>query len=169
MNSTINKIKLPATLKDYFLTSNRIESLLSEEILLDIEEIYILYRSLYAFDESDFSLNVIKSINMCRDRNGFYFYLKKVLDRELEKKSKGNVNGMVLPQNLIEEQFKTVTKDYIDSINQMYDGEAQIDLKHVYKNIGNLEMLNNLLEDEYLKDLLASGYKILRGYEEKTR
>ncbi|MCC2362761.1 hypothetical protein ACIQ61_04480 [Bacillus cereus] len=169
MNSTINKIKLPATLKDYFLTSNRIESLLSEEILLDIEEIYILYRSLYAFDESDFSLNVIKSINMCRDRNGFYFYLKKVLDRELEKKSKGNVNGMVLPQNLIEEQFKAVTKDYIDSINQMYDGETQIDLKHVYKNIGNLEMLNNLLEDEYLKDLLASGYKILRGYEEKIR
>lgn len=76
---------------------------------------------------------------------------------------------MVLPQNLIEEQFKAVTKDYIDSINQMYDGETQIDLKHVYKNIGNLEMLNNLLEDEYLKDLLASGYKILRGYEEKIR
>ncbi|MGG5791095.1 hypothetical protein [Bacillus nitratireducens] len=169
MNSTIKKIKLPATLKDYFLTSNRIESLLSEEILLDIEEIYILYRSLYAFDESDFSINVIKSINMCRDRNGFYFYLKKVLDRELEKKSKGNVNGMVLSPNLIEEQFKTVTKDYIDLINQMYDGETQIDLKHVYKNIGNLEMLNNLLEDEYLKDLLASGYKILRGYEEKIR
>ncbi|MEK4772165.1 hypothetical protein MKY31_17490 [Bacillus sp. FSL M8-0139] len=91
------------------------------------------------------------------------------MDRELEKKSKGNVNGMVLPQNLIEEQFKAVTKDYIDSINQMYDGETQIDLKHVYKNIGNLEMLNNLLEDEYLKDLLASGYKILRGYEEKIR
>ncbi|MEG7924453.1 hypothetical protein J0801_10415 [Bacillus cereus] len=169
MNSIINKIKLPATLKDYFLTSNRMESLLSEEILLDIEEIYILYRSLYAFDESDFSLNVIKSINMCRDRNGFYFYLKKVLDRELEKKSKGNVDGIVLPQNLIEEQFKTVTKDYIDSINQMYGGETQIDLKYVYKNLGNLEMLNNLLEDEYLKDLLVSGYKILRGYEEKIK
>ncbi|MDO6630076.1 hypothetical protein [Bacillus thuringiensis] len=169
MNSTINKIKLPATLKDYFLTSNRMESLLSEEILLDIEEIYILYKSLYAFDESDFSLNVIKSINMCRDRTGFYFYLKKVLDRELEKKSKGNKNNIVISQNLIEEQYKIVTKEYIDSINQMYCGETIRDLKHVYKNIGNLEMLNNLVEDEYLKDLLFSGYEILRGFEEKIK
>ncbi|HDR4477700.1 TPA: hypothetical protein QCQ14_005899, partial [Bacillus thuringiensis] len=71
--------------------------------------------------------------------------------------------------NLIEEQFKTVTKDYINSINQMYCEETLIDLKHVYKNIGNLEMLNNLLEDEYLKDLLFSGYEMLRGYEEKIK
>ncbi|CAM4168440.1 hypothetical protein BAMA_19310 [Bacillus manliponensis] len=171
MNDIMNSIKLPETLKEYLLTSNRMESLLSEEILLDIEEIYILYKSLYKFDESDFSLNVIKSIDRCRDRNGFYFYLKKVLDSELEIQSKGNVEqnneGIVISEDLIDEQFKEITKDYIDSINQIYLGEKVIDLKCVYKNLGKLEVLNTLLEDEYLKGLLSSGYKILENYEER--
>lgn len=173
MDGIKNSIRLPATLKEYLLTSNRMESLLCEEILLDIEEIYILYKSLYEFDESDFSLNVIKSIDRCRDRTGFYFYLKKVLDRELETMSKGNVeqnnSGIVISKNLIDEQFKMVTKGYIDSINQIYHGEAKIDLKYAYKNLGKLEILHTLLEDEYLKDLLSSGYKILENYEEKLK
>ncbi len=91
MNDIMTSIKLPETLKENLLTSNRMDSLLSDEILLDIEGIYILYKSLYKFDESNFSLNVIKSIDRCRDRTGFYFYLKKVLDNELEIQSKGNV------------------------------------------------------------------------------
>ncbi|MED1286389.1 hypothetical protein [Bacillus mycoides] len=171
MNGIMNSIKLPVTLKDYLLASNRIEQLLSEEILLDIEEIYILYSSLYVFDESDFSLNVIKSIERCRDRTGFYFYLKKVLDTELKKMSRSNAEenneGIIISKNLIDEQFKVVTKSYIDSINQMYNGETKIDLKYTYKNFGKIEMLNNLLEDEYLKNLLSAGYKILEKYEEK--
>ncbi|MGH0424680.1 MULTISPECIES: hypothetical protein [Bacillus] len=170
MKGIVNSIKLPVTLKDYLLTSNRIEQLLSEEILLDIEEIYIFYNSLYVFDESEFSLNVIKSIERCRDRTGFYFYLKKVLDTELKKMSRGNVEenngGIIISKNLFDEQFKVVTKGYIDSINQMYYEENKIDLKYIYKNLGKIEMLNNLLEDEYLKNLLSAGYKILEKYEE---
>ncbi|WP_233457711.1 hypothetical protein [Bacillus tropicus] len=78
-----------------------------------------------------------------------------------------NNEGIIISKNLIDEQFKVVTKSYIDSINQMYNGETKIDLKYTYKNFGKIEMLNNLLEDEYLKNLLSAGYKILEKYEEK--
>ncbi|HDX9588231.1 TPA: hypothetical protein ROX98_001173 [Bacillus pseudomycoides] len=171
MNDIVNNIKLPITLKEYLLTSNRIESLLSEEILLDVEEIYILYKSLYEFDESDFSLNVIKSIERCRDRTGFYFYLKKVLDTELEIKSKSDAKqknkGIVIPQDLIDEQIRIITQEYMGSVNEIYWDKKVIDLQSIYKSLGKLEVLNNLLEDEYLKGLLSSGYKVLEKYEER--
>lgn len=51
----------------------------------------------------------------------------------------------------------------------MYYGETTIDLKYIYKNLGKLEMLNNLLKDEYLRDLLSSGEKVLKIYEKKLK
>ncbi|PEA52932.1 hypothetical protein CON64_20920 [Bacillus pseudomycoides] len=168
MNDIVTSINLPATLKEYLQTSNRIESLLCKEILLDIEEVYIMYKSLYEFDESEFSFNVIKSIDRCRDRTGFYFYLKKVLDKELKIKSKAALeldnDGIMISKSLMDEQFKKITKEYIELINQIYSDKKAIDSKRLYIILGKLEVLNTLLEDEYLENLLSSGYKILEDY-----
>ncbi|HDR8227371.1 TPA: hypothetical protein QC103_005973, partial [Bacillus cereus] len=164
--SMLREIDIPEVLREYLLKSNKMTELLNEERLLEIEDIYVFYKSLYRFDESEFSVNVIKAIERCKDTAGFYFYLKKVLDTGLQIYSKGSKdeerNGMLeVPQKCINEQFKSITQEYIASINQIYKNEKCINLKKLYINIGRLEVLSDILDDQNLKDLLSSGNKLL--------
>ncbi|WP_260857037.1 hypothetical protein [Bacillus thuringiensis] len=170
INDTLRKIEIPEMLREYLLKSNKMVDSLSAEMLLDIEDIYVFYKSLYKFDETEFSVNVIKSIERCKETAGFYFYLKKVLDSGLQISSKGNENEerdriLEISQDYVNEQFKCITREYIESINQIYKNEKHINLKTVYKNIGRLEVLGDILEDRYLKDLLSSGNELLKNYE----
>lgn len=170
INDTLRKIEIPEMLREYLLKSNKMVDSLSAEMLLEIEDIYVFYKSLYKFDETEFSVNVIKSIERCKETAGFYFYLKKVLDSGLQISSKGNENEerdrvLEISQDYVNEQFKCITREYIESINQIYKNEKHINLKTVYKNIGRLEVLGDILEDRYLKDLLSSGNELLKNYE----
>ena len=77
MDSFIDNLELPLQLKEYFLKSKAHKEDLSEKVLTDIEEFFILYKSLYRFDEIEFSANVIMTLKKCKDFSTFYFYLKK--------------------------------------------------------------------------------------------
>lgn len=172
ISDTLRKIEIPEMLREYLLKSNKMVDSLSAEMLLEIEDIYVFYKSLYNFDETEFSVNVIKSIERCKETAGFYFYLKKVLDSGLQISSKGNKeeerDGVLkISQDYVNEQFKCITREYIELINQIYKNEQHINLKSVYKNVGRLEVLGDILEDRYLKDLLSSGNELLKNYEEK--
>lgn len=172
ISDTLREIEIPEMLREYLLKSNKMVGALSAEMLLEIEDIYVFYKSLYKFDETEFSVNVIKSIERCKETAGFYFYLKKVLDSGLQISSKGNGNEerdriLEISQDYVNEQFKCITREYIESINQIYKNEKHINLKNVYKNIGRLEVLGDILEDRYLKDLLSSGNELLKNYEGK--
>ncbi|UDW08395.1 hypothetical protein FHP23_010560 [Bacillus cereus] len=170
INDTLRKIEIPEVLKEYLLKSNKMERVLSEEMLLEIEDIYVFYKSLYKFDESEFSVNVIKSIERCKETTGFYFYLKKVLESGLQVDSKGTEerNRMLdISQDYIDGKLKYTIKEYVELINQIYKNEKYVNLKSLYKNMGRLEVLGEILEDRYVKELLTSGYKLLKNYEEK--
>lgn len=172
ISDTLRKIEIPEILREYLLKSNKMVDALSAEMLLEIEDIYVFYKSLYKFDETEFSANVVKSIERCKETAGFYFYLKKVLDSGLQLSSKGNEDEerdrvLEISQDYVNEQFKCITREYIESINQIYKNEKHINLKNVYKNIGRLEVLGDILEDRYLKDLLSSGNELLKNYEGK--
>lgn len=172
ISDTLRKIEIPEMLREYLLKSNKMVDSLSAEMLLEIEDIYVFYKSLYNFDETEFSVNVIKSIERCKETAGFYFYLKKVLDSGLQISSKGNKDEerdgvLKISQDYVNEQFKCITREYIELINQIYKNEQHINLKSVYKNVGRLEVLGDILEDRYLKDLLSSGNELLKNYEEK--
>ncbi|MDG2784461.1 hypothetical protein P7M26_26000, partial [Vibrio parahaemolyticus] len=96
----------------------------------------------------------------------------KVLDSGLQISSKGNKDEerdgvLKISQDYVNEQFKCITREYIELINQIYKNEQHINLKSVYKNVGRLEVLGDILEDRYLKDLLSSGNELLKNYEEK--
>ncbi|WP_223837272.1 hypothetical protein [Bacillus cereus] len=172
ISDTLKKIEIPEMLREYLLKSNKMVDALSTEMLLEIEDIYVFYKSLYKFDETEFSVNVIKSIERCKETSGFYFYLKKVLDSGLQVSSKGNEDQerdgvLKISQDYVNEQFKCITREYIESLNQIYKNEQHINIKDVYKNIGRLEVLADILEDRYLKDLLSSGNELLKNYEGK--
>ncbi|MBL3854157.1 hypothetical protein IRV24_29650, partial [Bacillus cereus] len=55
ISDTLRKIEIPEMLREYLLKSNKMVDSLSLEMLLEIEDIYIFYKSLYKFDETEFS------------------------------------------------------------------------------------------------------------------
>lgn len=88
LDSLVNESKLPNQLKDYFTSSTRIKEIVTTETIKDIEDLYILYNALYIFDTSQFSAYTITSVKKCKDIESFYYYLKKVIDVNVDLRSK---------------------------------------------------------------------------------
>lgn len=54
--------KLPHQLKVYFTASKSIKNIVTSDTINQIEDLYILYHSLYYFDTSEFSVFIITSL-----------------------------------------------------------------------------------------------------------
>ena len=65
--------------------------------------------------------------------------------------------------DLLENVFKESTSDYIKAVNIIYEksNEEDIDITKVYKNLGKMELINELIENEYYEVLLNAGTKII--------
>ncbi|MEB2589639.1 hypothetical protein SOP87_28840, partial [Bacillus cereus] len=154
MNTDIEEMvksgNLPVIMKKYFLDSKRIKSFLSKNIIFDIEELYLLYSVLYEFNEAQFTQKTIDAIERCKDKNTFYFYLKKILDVDLEIKLRNTPNfeeNRLFEQSIKKEEIYSVSNDYIEIINEMYERKPDIDIKIVYQTLGRLEAMCKLTDD----------------------
>lgn len=159
---------LPDIMKKYFVDSKRIKSFLSKAIILDIEELYLLYSVLYEFNEAQFTQKTIDAIERCKDKNTFYFYLKKILDVDLEIKLRNTPNfgeEKLSERNMKQEEIYSVSNDYIEIINEMYERKPDIDLKVVYQALGRLEATCKLTDDEFLYKLYMAGQRVITEYE----
>ena len=92
-DSMVQKSKLPKQLKDYFTLSTPSKEIVDAKTINDIEDLYIFYDSLYIFDTSEFSAYTITSLKRCKDLKSFYFYLKKVIDTNMELISRDTRKG----------------------------------------------------------------------------
>ncbi|MDA1841636.1 hypothetical protein PDK16_06590 [Bacillus cereus] len=159
---------LPGTMKKYFLDSKRIKGFLSEGTILDIEELYLLHSVLYEFNEAQFTQKTIDAIERCKDKHTFYFYLKKILDVDLEIKLRNTSNleeEKFSKGNIKREEINCISGDYIEIINEMYERKPDIDLKSVYRALGRLEATCRLTNDEFLYKLYMSGQRVIAEYE----
>jgi|SRR5699024_2208570 len=163
MEKIINEIEVPIILKDYLLRSNNIYLNLTEELLLEIQKIYIEYDSLYEFDEAEFCSYVIISLKKQDKYKYFYYYLKKILDNSLNVTTKSNSgNGK---SNLISEDQILVTLEELLETIKRYNVEKKVSLLfRSYKLTGELEILfklypNNSYEKKY-EDILSKLLKI---------
>lgn len=168
-NSVINNSKLPEQLKEYFKRSFRIKECLNIDTLKDIEDIYIFYDSLYIFDSSEFSSNVVTSLIKCTNFDAFYLYLKKVIDSSLECKSKGNEDPVShrfsMDKDNIDTTFVEVFNEFVEIIDSFYKHNLdKVNLVQTYKIIGKMELINSLIEDRHYNDLLVMGKKMLNQY-----
>lgn len=145
LNSLVNKSKLPSQLKEYFTSSTRNKEIVDVDTIEDIEDLYIFYNSLYIFDTSEFSDYTITSLKKCKDLKSFYFYLKKVIDTNMELKSRGNrksnkefyINGK--PINM---SFHETITEFCRLIDKIHKGEKDINLFQTYKSLGKMELIN---------------------------
>jgi len=130
----VNDSKLPSQLKEYFTTSENIKGVITKKVLSEIEDLYIYYTSLYKFDTSEFSAYTITSLKKRKGLDYFYFYLKKVIDSNMDLKTKdksfkSNSDYFFLRDEEIEILFKEAVVEFCDLIDKIYKKNENLNLK----------------------------------------
>ncbi|MBE1556291.1 hypothetical protein [Sporosarcina limicola] len=166
----VNDSKLPSQLKEYFTASESIQALITKKILSEIEDLYIYYISLYKFDTSEFSAFTITSLKKCKDLDSFYYYLKKVIDTNLELKSKDKSfncgrDYLFLNDDFVDILFKETVVEFCDFIDSIYKKNENLNLKKTYISLGKLELINRLISNTDYNKILISGKRVLEQHE----
>jgi len=165
MISLILKSKLPDQLKEYLQNSSRIKEIISAETIMEIEDLYIFYDSLYTFDTSEFSAYTITSLQKCKDLEAFYYYLKKVIDTNLELETKDIKRKVQVPSTKsMPFRFESSVKEFCQLIDKVYKNEKDINLIATYKSLGKMELIYDLFKNPYHKNILDSSKKVLEKY-----
>jgi hypothetical protein len=169
-NTTVMELNLPKTLKDFLLTSKSISNLLDDSILIEIEDLYIYYKSFYIFNESEFGAKTIMALKKCKDRSTFYYYLKKILESELDYRTieeeieeKDVYNIVKINGDRFDSVVHESTINFINIIDQIYNKEGEINLNNLNKSIGKLELITELTDEEYYKNLLDAAIKVIHS------
>ncbi|WP_203249047.1 hypothetical protein [Sporosarcina beigongshangi] len=165
-----NSSKLPSQLKEYFTASESIKAVITKKTLSEIEDLYIYYTSLYRFDTSEFSAYTITSLKKCKDLDSFYYYLKKVIDTNLDLKSKDrsfNSNSDYFDsQNAVADKtFIDVVLEFCDLIDKVYKKNENLNFKKTYISLGKLELINKLITNPIYEKVLISGKRVLEEHE----
>ncbi|WP_017753717.1 hypothetical protein [Calidifontibacillus oryziterrae] len=164
----IDEYRLPIQLATYFQDSKKVSEFLNEKVLEDIEELYTMYKSLYLFDETEFSKYAIKCVERCKDIDGFYYYFKKVIDSSIELNSKGNMkSNSGIDIDYVDKIFKKVSNLFVKNLEEIKDGWGILNIKNTYTLLGKLELICELVEDEFYLDVLTMGKVIIERYEDK--
>lgn len=155
---------IPEQLKKY-LTNTKINySNLSKKNLHDIEETYIFYDSLYHFDKSHFSECVILTLQNEFASKNFNYSFNRMLDKELMISPKYHYNYTLENLSSLSSLFQEITCEFLDNINRFnLKEEDENDLKVLYKQIGMLEIINIIIDDENCKSVLVEGKEIIEG------
>ncbi|WP_174734391.1 hypothetical protein [Mesobacillus harenae] len=167
----IKKLNIPNELIVYLTESTRIADKLYVSVLKDVEDLYLLYSNLYHFKISQFcscALNCIERVNKI---DTFHFFLKKILDDNLDLTEKRSLDNEQLSGEFLQikaDKFEKTSKEavqvYIDLVDNMYHNKKIDDFSQVYKAFGKLELLLELNYNELNKKLLDSGRLVLEEY-----
>ena len=155
----IQEKNIPGQLKQYFITSIRGKSYIYEAMLDEIEELYIYYTALYYFDETEFSSYIITTLERGSEHSAYYYYLKKILDNNLELQSKDNSKTFLKINNInLDELFKEITIAFNKHLKDVYNNDFEkIDLLTTFILLGKLELISNLTEDQSYRYVYEAG------------
>lgn len=161
-NAVVTNSKLPRQLKDYFMTNNRVNDVIEIELIKEIEELYVYYKSLYIFDSIEFSAYVITSLKDCTNSKLPFSHVKKTIDTNLDLKSSHRFS---LKNQTVDKVFAEVFNDFCEIVDNFYKNNLnKINLVQTYKNLGKMELINDLVEDKEYQDLISMGKDIMNSY-----
>lgn len=165
--SFIKSLNLPSHLKEYFLKSERIKKFITRENLEDIEDIYLLFNSVYLFNESIFSSHVILLLSKSKEFD-YYFHLKQVLETDMEKIPRTHKFEQINKTLAMDYAFlKDFFKDFTFMMMSYTEEKEVYDFVDYYKYLGKLEMINIFIDDDDFKALLKNGYENLNLLKDK--
>lgn len=153
MNNNIEKLihekKIPEQLKEYFANSNRGRRFINENMIEDMEELYIHYSALYYFDETEFSAFIISSLERGSEHSAYYYYLKKILDNNLDLLSKDkNKTNIDFNRIDLDEIFEEVQSQFNTNLKFLYNKDYDnLDILTTYILLGKLNLISDLSED----------------------
>lgn len=166
MNKELLKnLALPVQLKNYLLNTKMNYKNLTDDGLLNVEEAYLYYDSLYYLDDSQFSELVIEIIKKDFSSTNFNYRLMNILKKKLELTSKNIYSHTFDSISSLEFLFDQTAMDFIDNL-QEYKFNDTIPDAEIYKKIGKLELINAIVNIDYYKTILKDGIDIL-GSESK--
>src|SRR5690625_482337 len=172
LSDLVQKAKIPEQLKTYFLESNEGKLYLTEEMLHEIEELYTFYNALYIFDETEFSFYTITSLKRGSEAVAYYYYLRKILEVNLELMSKDqrfhkNSEGTFafkIDVNNLNNIFKNIAYEFGQNVDYFYKNQYdKIDVMETYLLLGKLELINDIVRDEYLSNMYQGGKRVLES------
>ncbi|MDV2581582.1 hypothetical protein [Alkalibacillus haloalkaliphilus] len=168
LNALIYDSQIPEALKNHLAESKKLKSQINDTMVQDIEELFLYYQNFFKFNEADFSIQCIEAIARCKDADNFYYYLKKILSLNLDATIKPEPSSEMyfIDSSTFDETIESVTLELINLVDQIYNQEESIDLKATYINIGKLELINEIIADNYYKNLLKSSYQVIDSIEE---
>src|SRR5690625_4857475 len=172
LSDLVQKAKIPEQLKTYFMESNEGKLYLTEEMLHEIEELYTFYNALYIFDETEFSFYTITSLKRGSEAVAYYYYLRKILEVNLElmskdqrfhKNSEGVFTFKIDGKNL-DKTFKSVAEDFARNVDYFYKNQYdKIDIMKTYLLLGKLEIINNIINDDYFSNMYRYGKRVIEN------
>lgn len=169
LDKIVNQSRIPEQLKTYFQESNRAKEYINESMLKDIEELFIFYKSLFHFDETEFSAFTISSLKRGSEVTAYYYYLKKVLDSNLEFLSKDQTfnnskNVFNLKSNGVNslEMFEKISMDFGHNVNYFYNNEYEkIDVLKAYRLLGMLQLITDITGNSHYKKMCKAGEVVI--------
>ncbi len=170
LNELIHKANIPEQLRSYFIESKEGQLYLTEEMLSEIEELYTFYNALYIFDETQFSFYTITSLRRGSEATAYYYYLRKILESNLELMSKdqrfhkSSEGTFAFKTDMISlnSRFKTIAQEFGQNVDFFYKNQYdRIDVMKTYLLLGKLELINDIVRDEYLLNMYQGGRRVL--------
>lgn len=73
----LENLVLPEELRDYLSSSERLKDKLYKNIIHDVSDLYLMYRSFYDFNRTEFAEIASTCIERANNLDKFYFYIKK--------------------------------------------------------------------------------------------
>ena len=158
LDSLVNSVKLPKQLKEYFTVSKDIKNFLTPKLINEIEEVYVYYSALYSFDSTEFSAHTVRTLKNCKTSDSIKLQLQEILDTSLELKSRDENSFKKIKINitenpLIDKAFMDIALKFIKFSEQNYN-KQEIEAKELYKFVGKLEIINDLVKDNFYRKLL---------------
>lgn len=159
IDNLINEKKIPEQLKEYFLNSKRGKNFINEQMLEAIEELYIYYSALYLFDETEFSAFTITTLERGSEHSAYYYYLKKILDNQMELLPKMNgknyINGNIVDFKRL---YKFINNEFNNQIQyfseEQYD---EVEMHKIYVLWGQLNLISQLAKDDNIVELFETS------------
>lgn len=170
LNELIHKANIPEQLRSYFIESKEGQLYLTVEMLNEIEELYTFYNALYIFDETQFSFYTITSLRRGSEATAYYYYLRKILESNLELMSKdqrfhkSSEGTFAFKTDMISlnSRFKTIAQEFGQNVDFFYKNQYdKIDVMKTYLLLGKLELINDIVRDEYLLNMYQGGRRVL--------
>ncbi|WLV24601.1 hypothetical protein QR721_13310 [Aciduricibacillus chroicocephali] len=169
LNQIIDELNLPTQLKVYLNSSEQTKEQLTVGILKEIEDLYNFYQALYLFDTSEFSAFTITSLKRCKDKETFYYYLKKVIDSNVDFKSRDTAYShkddcFSLQKEIVNKTFEQAVLEFCTYIDGVYKRTDKLNLTQTFINLGKLELITTLINNQNYEQILNAGKLVLEKH-----